>query len=114
VVSEGNPIYLKPLGGDKSSTLVKLEIEGEGIAFLEDPFAPFVLTPSLFSVQGYVLAMLAEVLPKQTTPPPFQLGKTKQQIFTINAVDAQAKTVTITPDRAVEAFDPDSFAVHQH
>src|SRR3989338_7999963 len=69
IVSPENAVYLKPVGGDKASTYMKLWVEDGALAFMSDPFAPLVLTLDIFSNKGYKLDMLAEVLPKQTKPP---------------------------------------------
>ena len=109
-VQPGKSVYLRPVGGDKASAYVRLEIEQDALTFMDDPFAPFVLSADLFSTKGFKLDNLAEVLPKQTTPPVFVQGKTP--IFAINVVDLASSTVTITPDAAVEGFDPDEVPDH--
>lgn len=109
IVSPDNEVYLKPVGGDKTSTYLKLWIEEGGMAFMGDPFAPFVVTPDLFTTKAYDLEKLEEVLPDQPTPPVMVHGKEKTPLFAINAVDAAAKKVTITPDMDVEGFNPDTY-----
>ncbi len=109
VVSVVHKVYLKPVGGDKASTYVQFSIEGQGLAFLLEPLAPLVLTPDIFSVQGFPFDQLAKALKKERTKPlALFFGKEKTPVCAITAVDLEAQTVTITPDRAVEAFDPDS------
>lgn len=109
VVSPDNAVYLKPVGGDKASTYLKLWIKGDGLVFMEEPFAPLVLTPDIFSTKGYKLERLAEVLTRQKKPPVFIIGKEKSPIFAITAVDAVAKAVKVTPDKAVESYNPDNY-----
>ena len=109
MVSVDHEVYLKPAGGNKASTYLKLWIEGSGLAFMNEPFAPFVLTANLFSIKSYDLTKLAEVLPKQSKPPLFVTAKDKTPICAINTVDDVAKTVTLALDKSVESFDPDAF-----
>jgi len=106
---DGNKVYLKSVGGDKSSTHMALWIEAsdEGekmLCFTSNPFAPFVLSVSMFSTPGFKLSKLAEVLPKQTKPPVMVSGKEETPLFAILAVDPDAGTVTISLDRAVECL----------
>jgi hypothetical protein len=114
VIKPGKPVYLKPVGGDKISAYLCLEIKGEALTFFEDPFAPLVLTMDLFGTKGYELQQLADVLPGQPKPPVFKrvLGGTPVPIFAINAVDVGSNTVTITLDSAVEAFNPEEMTGH--
>ena len=109
VVSQGHNVYLKPVGGDKESTYMKLWIQEGALAYMDLPFAPFVMTMDLFSTPAFKLDMLAEVLPEQTKPPVMYRGKEKTPVFAISAVDAVSQSVTITPDKGVETFDPDTY-----
>ncbi len=114
VVSPGKRVYLKPIGGDKASAYVCLDVEDKALTFLEDPFAPFVLTLDIFSSKGYKLEQLADVLPTQLKPPVFvrKFAGAATPIFAINAVDMKSNAVTITLDVDVEAFNPDELPSH--
>ncbi len=114
IVSRMHPVYLKPKGGDKTSAYIRLDIKQYALTFTQDPFAPFILTPDFFSTKGWKLEQLADVLPGQPKPPVFirKFADTPTPIFAINAVDLALGTVTITPDAAVEAFDPDKLSDH--
>lgn len=115
VVTKNTPVYLKPVGGDKTSAFVRLDIEQAAVTFLEDPFAPIVLTPDIFSTKGYKLKQLADVMPNQPAPPVFirKFAGVSIPIFAINVVDPSTETVTITPDAAVEVFNPDTLPDHE-
>ena len=108
VVSQGHNVYLKPVGGDKESTYMKLWIQEGALAYMDLPFAPLVMTMDLFSTPAFKLDRLAEVLPKQSKPPVMRMGN-KTPVFAINSVDLSAQSVTITPDRGVEIFNPDTY-----
>ncbi len=116
-VSPKNEVYLKPIGGNKESTYVKLSVHKEGLGIMEQPFVPLVFTPDIFSINSFGLEKLADATAKQAEkklkPPIFVTGKEKVPIFAINNVDPKSRTVTITPDRAVESFNPDEYQ-NQH
>ena len=108
VVSLSNEVYLKPVGGDKESTYIKLWIKGDMLAFLQEPFAPLVVSMDMFSIKGFGLKQLEDVLSKNTEKPVLKMGKENVSVFAINKVDTKAKTVTITPDKAVELYSPET------
>ena len=115
VVSAESPVYLKPIGGDKRSAYLVLRIEQGALTFLQDPCAPFVLTADLFGSKGYRLDELEKVIAQNEKPPIWMQGIEKDvrvPVFAINTVDAQAGTVTITPDIDVESFDPEALPDH--
>jgi len=117
VVSGKAGVYLRPIGGDKASAYFKLWIESGGLAFINDPLAPPVFNVDIFSIKGYALDKLAEVLPKQTKPPVMvkPVGDHKVPVFAINSVDVKAQTATVTPDANVEVFNPDDYPdSHKH
>ena len=109
VISSGTPVYIRPIGGDNASAYIMLQIKHAVFTFLQDPFAPLLLSLDLLSTKGYDLKKLAEIISSQPEPPVMftAVEGSKVPIFAINAVDAAAQTVTITLDEAVEAFDPD-------
>lgn len=113
VVAKDAKVYVKPLGGDKASTYLELEIidtpKGPAFTFHQDPFGPFLLSASMFSSQGYMLSQLAEVLPKQTQPAVMFSGKEKTPLFAIEAADPVAGTLTIALDKDIETFDPSTW-----
>lgn len=113
VVAKGAKVYLKPLGGDKASTYMELEIidtpKGPAITFQSDPFGPLLLSMDMFSTQGFMLSQLAEVLPKQTQPAVMFNGNPKTPLFAIDAADPVAGTLTIALDKDVETFDPSTW-----
>lgn len=110
VVTKGQTVYLKPVGGDKASTYISLDIEdtpqGPAFTFHADPFGPLLLSADMFSSKGYMLAQLAEVLPKQDKPAVMVGGKQKTPLFAIDSADPVAGTMTIALDKDVEVFDP--------
>ena len=113
VVVEGEVgVYLRPVGGDKTSCYMKVWIEQGMFTFLSEPFAPFVLTPDLFSRPGYPLDKLDAALRGNDGKPAVMVnGKTtKIPIFGIFTADPSAGTVSIRPDKDVEVFDPDAEA----
>ena len=87
---------------------MKLWIQEGALAYMDLPFAPLVMTMDLFSTPAFKLDRLAEVLPKQSKPPVMRMGN-KTPVFAINSVDLSAQSVTITPDRGVEIFNPDTY-----
>lgn len=109
VVAKGAKVYVKPLGGDKASTYMELEIidtpKGPAFTFHADPFGPFLLSADMFSSQGYMLSVLAGALAKQTQPAVMFTGKTKTPLFAIESADPVAGTLTIALDKDVETFD---------
>jgi len=111
-------VYLKPVGGDKESTYMKLWIEaadgGKALAFMPEPFAPLVLSASMFSTQGFALAKLAEVLPTQTNPPIMTSGRARTPLFAIKAVDEAAGTVTIVLDKDVTLLTNEEIELEGH
>jgi hypothetical protein len=118
-VAKGKPVYLKPVGGDKASAYLMFDVidadGGPALEFVAEPFAPLVLTPAIFSSQGYMLSKLAEVLPKQAGPAVMTTGKPGVPVCAIDAADVAAATVTITPDKDVEVFDPETWTdAHVH
>lgn len=112
VVSKDQKIDLKPVGGDKASTYVRLWIESKSLAFMADPHAPFVFSMSLFLQPAYSLAKLAEVLPKQTNSLVMTKteGEKKVPVFAIKSVDVDNETATLILDEAVEVGDLDDNA----
>jgi hypothetical protein len=110
-ISETNRVHLKPVGGDKASTYIRLWIESGSLAFMDRPFGPLMISASLFKTPCYQLDKLAEAMAKSTGQaimrcPPNSSGKAAP-MFAIKCVDAKAKTVTIILDRDVELQDPD-------
>lgn len=120
VMNAKNPVaYLKPRRGTKASTYFKLELlpdadgKGPAMSFIDEPFAPFVFSMSIFSTQGFTLGQLAEAIQKNNGKPPVLMhGKTKMPVFGINAVSLEGKvSLTITPDKDVELLmeeEPDN------
>lgn len=118
-VSAAKKAYVKPVGGDKASTYLMLEIvdssKGPAFAFMADPFGPLILTPDFFAPKGYVLADIAKAIAGQEHPAVMFSGSEKIPLFAIESVDAEAGTMTIALDRGVEAFDPDTWQdAHDH
>lgn len=112
-VRKGDRVYLKPVGGDKASTYIMLEIVdahgGPAFTFMSDPFSGSLNFAELFNAQGYMLAQLAEVLPRQKEPAVMFAGRSKTPLFALDSADAEAGTVTIALDKDVEAFDPSTW-----
>lgn len=108
VVAPDQPVYLKPVGGDKTSAYVRLEIKQELLIYMEDPCAPAVFMANLFSTHGYKLQQIADNLPDQSDQLEFsrKFNGVQTPIFAIKEVDVPSSTVIITPDAAVEAFNP--------
>lgn len=113
VVTKDAKVYVKPVGGDKASTYLELEIidtpNGPAFTFHADPFGPMLLSIDMFRSQGYMLSKLAEVLPKQSEPAVMFSGKAKTPLFAIESADAVAGTLTIALDKDVETFDPSTW-----
>lgn len=104
LISPTTPAYLRPIGGDRESCYMKVEIEEGALTFLNAPFAPIVLTADLFVRTGYPLAKLAMVVDQKPT---LFTGKQNTPLFQIVAVDQTAGSLTIDLDQDVETFDPD-------
>lgn len=104
VVISSAPTYIRPTGGDRESCYMMLQIEEGALTFMNEPFAPFVLSMSLFSRDGYPLDKLAGVVAQKPT---MYTGKQNTPLFQIVAVDQAAGTLTIDLDKDVESFDPD-------
>lgn len=111
-------VYLKPVGGDKESTYLALWIGdsggGKALAFMQEPFAPFVFSPSMLAPPCYPLGKLAEILPRQTKPAIMYTGKTKTPVFAIRSVDPAAGTATIVLDKDVTVLTPEEQAEEGH
>lgn len=123
VITQDNPVCLKPIGGDKASTFLRLDIEKdchgqEAVVIRHDPFAPRVITEDIIrdasgiDNNGFYLKELAQILLKEPKPPYFyiEFAGVKVPIFSFNEVGVSASTVTITPDIAVEVFSPNDLA----
>lgn len=114
VFSFEHKTYLRPIGGDKSSALLQLTVVGERLTILEEPFRQVTLD-FLFSGQpGANLTKIAKAIETGSKTQLVHDRKTGQPIFTFKSVDLQARTVTVTLDRAIEAFDPETEEEHQH
>ena len=105
----GTSVYLKPVGGDKESAYMMVEIRQHALTFFSEPFAPLMLSMDLFSTPAYKLAMIADAMVGQEEPPIMRTGK-RVPLFAINDIDVHAQRVTITLDKDVEAFDPAVYA----
>lgn len=113
VISKENPVYLRPIGGIKTSALVKLSIKGARVGVLEDPFRMFLLQ-DLFSSPGADLEKIDQALKNKsliTVVPHMGSG---QPIFEFVSVDMEANTATIVLDKAIECFDPDAESEFDH
>lgn len=114
VVSPDNKVTVRPIGGDKSSAYVELSIVREMLAFLDEPCAPLVLTPDIFSIKGSDLSDLAKVISEHTERL-ILFTYDGIPVLAVSAVDLENRTVTVTLDRSVEVFDPDKEPNgHQH
>ncbi len=114
VVAAGSPVFLRPLGGDDASAYIRLRIEGPSFTYVEDPFSSFILELDMLKAKGWGLQQLADILPAQPTPPVFLFKAERIPLLAFNAVDMVARTVTITPDSAVEVFSPSQEAGTRH
>jgi len=114
VFSPEHKTYLRPIGGDKSTALLQLTVVGERLTILEEPFRQVTLDFLLWGGQtGANLTTIVSALEAQSGVLVVTDRKTGQPIFKFTAVDMKARTVTVTLDRAIEAFDPDT-EEHQH
>lgn len=115
VINFGEKINFKPVGGDKASTYLQIEITEHGMEFLPTPFAPLVLTPDMFSRKGFELEALANAVAIQKTPPVMTttVGEFTIPLFGLKAVNTKSKSITITKDVGIEIFtDQDEVRVH--
>ncbi len=115
LITKETPVYFKPVGGDKSSTLMKMEVvEAKGsfaLTFLSDPFAPLILSADMFSRRGYELAQLRAAIAKQPGVPAVMMGGDKTPIAGLSEVDPVKGTVSYVCDKDVEAYtDPNSLS----
>ncbi len=109
VLSAEKPLYVKPIGGDKASTYVQLSVEQGAIIPLNNPFAPFVLTPDIFTKQGYELKKLADAFEGNPGKKAILYTSKKVPVLAITAIDLVAETITISLDKANEVFDPEKW-----
>lgn len=104
LVSESVAVYIRPIGGDRESCYMKVEIVKGVLTFRSEPFASFVLTTNLFTRKEYPLAQLQRLVDRKPT---MYTNKRKTPLFQIVEVDLAAGTLTIDLDMDVETFDPD-------
>jgi hypothetical protein len=114
-IKPGERVYLKPMGTGQNATLVALWVEEGVLAIADEPFAkPRGMDELIAQLMGmtarppqaYPLKELAEILPKEPTPPVLCMYEEQKPILTLNAADAKAQTATITLDKDVERFEP--------
>lgn len=110
-VRKGETVYLKPVGGDRASTYIALEIidadNGPAFTFQADPFSGSLNFADLFSgPKGYMLDKLAAALRGQKEPAVLTTGKGGTPLLAIVSADAVAGTLVIALDKDVEVFDP--------
>ncbi|HTK04914.1 MAG TPA: hypothetical protein VL500_04980 [Candidatus Eisenbacteria bacterium] len=113
-VAKGASVYLKPVGGDKGSTYISLDIldtgNGPAFTFAADPFSGSLNFADLFSgPKGYILSQLADALRKQAEPAVMVAGKSRIPLFAIESADPVAGTIVIALDKDVEVFDPSTW-----
>ncbi|HTM68114.1 MAG TPA: hypothetical protein VL426_02340 [Candidatus Binatia bacterium] len=113
IVAKGTTVYLKPVGGDKGSTYISLDIvdtgQGPAFTFMADPFSGAINFSDLFSPKGYILSQLADALGKQKEPAVMVAGKSRIPLFAIESADTVAGTITVALDKDVEVFDPSTW-----
>ena len=112
VVVSTTTIYIRPIGGDKESCVLSVEIIADKNYFhwLHEPLAPMVISIDMFSKKRVYLDKLKEAMKKSEEKPVFMAGyKSNPEIpiFSITEVDLDNKTVEIELDALMEIFDPD-------
>ncbi len=106
IVSPKGEIYLKPIGGPKSSAYIKFWIENEALGFLLNPFNPNGLD-AVFP-KGYLLDKLSEGVKNSHGNLMAFTNDGHIPIFSFNEVIIKDLTVKLTPDKDVESFNPEA------
>lgn len=118
----GEELFLIPVGGDRQSTLVSLQIEGPNLLITDDPFAPLILSPDMFDQKGADLREI-DVMWKERGDPsidpifmrPFRnlAGRIYSvPIFAIKSLDLETSTMVIELDASIEVYRPDFHVKH--
>ena len=107
-MKNGDILGIKPVGGDKASTIIQLTLEMGKLTLLVDPFGPIYLSVELFIPKGFALQTIADYL---ATGEPVVLKQPINKIgipmLKFDSVNLTEYIVTFTLDEAMEAFVPE-------
>ena len=105
VLSAGEVAYLRPVGGDKTSTHMKITIEGSALVIFAHPFAEITIAAVMDLMKGlpaYSLSKLDQDLRRGKSPIPVNVRETDALLFMITSVDVTQGRMTFFLGEGVE------------